>query len=327
MQSVLHDPQIVQNYYNEYLKLINYYMNLKRPSTFVRYFNIDISQSTYNEKLESSYDLYHVSNLKFNIFDFTPSYYIAPIVNNSANINDLRGQMMDASTSITIYTIESPRIHDLVTFYSPVNSGEIFRVTNLRTPVNAIHSDPAVKWFELELEYAPIKQTQELKLLNHYVYDLTEEKYITYNDYVNFEKNNIECKEILDKLYLYYDSYHDLYQFNSMVPIEVNEVIMFFKKLYGYKYRRLFEKYNFPYGYLDQLNFTQYYSNIESLPYHIGNYDFHVFNLKTKQIELYSWAVTHKECNNDIDNLFLLSYQLLQIAFKWTTRIILNEGT
>ncbi|MDD4081990.1 MAG: hypothetical protein PHD05_01250 [Sphaerochaetaceae bacterium] len=325
MQSTLHDPQIVQSYYNEYLRLLNYYMNLKRPSTFIRYFNIDISQSTYNEKLESTYDLYHVSNLKFNIYDFTPSYYIAPVVNNSANVDDLRGQMMDATTSVVIYTIESPRIHDLVTFYSPVNSGEIFRVSNLRTPVNAIHSDPSVKWFELELEYAPITQTRELKLLNHFVYDLTEEKYITYSQYVEFEAKITDCKSIFAELHKYYDPYHDLYQVNNIVPIEVNEVIIFFKKLYGHKYRRLFDEYNFPYGYLDCMNFTQYYSNVDVLPYHIGNYNFHIYNFTTKIIEPYLWSVNNQNCENDIDKLFMLSYQLLQKAFNWTTNIILND--
>ena len=76
MQSALYDPQSVQVYHNEYLRLINFYMNTKRPSTFIRYFNIDVDNSIYDDKLDATYDLYHVSNIKFNIFDFSNSSYL-----------------------------------------------------------------------------------------------------------------------------------------------------------------------------------------------------------------------------------------------------------
>jgi hypothetical protein len=317
MQSALYDPQSVQTYHGEYLKLINFYMNTKRPSTFVRYFNIDIDNSTYDDKLDATYDLYHVSNIKFNIYDFTPSYYLAPVVNAAANVPDLRGQMMDATSSIVVYSIESPRIHDLLMFYGPVQSGEIFRVAGLRTPVNAVHSEPNVRWFELELEYAPITQTQELKILNHKVYDLSEEKYISYDEYQKFTEKIKTCETILDSLLVYYDPYHDLYQVNQLAPIEVNEAIIFFKKIYAIKYKRIYEKYNLPYGYLDKMNFTQYYSNVDDLPFVMGNYTYHVYNLITKTINEYSWSVTHKVAETELDKMFLLTYQLLQEAFDW----------
>jgi len=317
MQSALYDPQTVKSYHNEYLKLINFYMNTKRPSSFVRYFNIDINQSTYDDKLDATYDLYHVSNIKFNIYDFTPTYYLAPIVNAAANVPDLRGQMMDATSSIVVYSIESPRIHDLVMFYGPVQSGEIFRVTGLRTPVNAVHSDPNVRWFELELEYAPITTTQALKLINHYIYDLATEKYILYDDWQAFTNKLNRCEHILDNLLMYYNPYHDLYQYNQLVPVEVNEAIIFFKKLFTTKYNRLYEKYNFPYGYLDQMNFTQVYSDVNDLPFVMGNYIYHNYNLATKTIEDYTWSVTHTTPETELDKMFLLTYQLLQEAFSW----------
>ncbi len=317
MQNALYDPQAVQTYHNEYLKLINFYMNTKRPSTFVRYFNIDIDQSTYDDKLEATYDLYHVSNIKFNIYDFTPSYYLAPVLNAAANVPDLRGQMMDATSSIVTYSIESPRIHDLVMFYGPVQSGEIFRVTGLRTPVNAVHSDPTVRWFELELEYAPIQTTQELKIISHFVYDLSDERYITYKEYQDFTVRIKKCEEIFDELIKYYDAYNDLYQFGQLAPVEVNETIIFFKKFYAIKYKRIYEKYNLPYGYLDKMNFTQYYSSVEDLPFVMGNYTYHVYNLLTNTIDEYTWSVTHTTPETDLDKIFLLAYQLLQEAFSW----------
>ena len=317
MQNALYDPQAVQIYHNEYLKLINFYMNTKRPSTFVRYFNIDIDQSTYDDKLEATYDLYHVSNIKFNIYDLTPSYYLAPVLNAAANVPDLRGQMMDATSSIVIYSIESPRIHDLLMFYGPVKSGEIFKVTGIRTPVNAVHSDPTVRWFELELEYAPITTTQELKIISHFVYDLSDERYITYKEYQDFTVRIKRCEEIFDELIKYYDSYNDLYQFGQLAPVEVNETIIFFKKFYAIKYKRIYEKYNLPYGYLDKMNFTQMYASAEDLPFVMGNYTYHVYNLLTNTIDDYTWSVTHTTAETDLDKMFLLTYQLLQEAFSW----------
>jgi len=290
MLSALYDPQIVQSYHNEYLKLINFYMNIKRPSCFVRYYNIDIGSSIYDDKIDATYDLYHVANLKFNVYDFTPSYYLAPIVNAAASVQDLRGQMMDATSSIVTFTIESPRIHDLVMFYGPVQSGEIFRVSGLRTAVNAVHSDPPVNWFELELEYAPITQTQiqELHLLNHFVYDIVNEKYIKYTEYQLFTEKILELENILNNFLKYYDPYYDLYHVNQLAPVEANEIIIFFKKLYNEKFKRIFEKFPLPYGYLDQMGFNQIYSDINSLPYVHGNYKYNVLNLITKNIDSYT---------------------------------------
>lgn len=314
MLSALNDPQLVQTYHTEYLTLINFYMEAKRTSSFVRYFNIDLDNSTYDDKLDATYDLYHVSNIKFNLYDFTPTDSMAPVVNAAANVSDLRGQMFDATTSIVVYTIAAPRIHDLIMFYGPIQSGEIFRVTGIRTQVNAIHSNPSFGEFELELEYAPIKTTQELKLLNHYVWDLSEEKYITYNEYQEFIKKIKTCEEILDQLMVYYDQYNDLFQSNQLAPVEVNEAIIFFKKIFAAKYKRIYEKYKLPYGYLDKMNFNQYYSNAESLPFVIGNYTYHVYNLITKAIEDYTWSITHEEPETDLDKMFLLTYKLLQEA-------------
>ena len=65
------------------------------------------------------------------------------------------------------------------------------------------------------------------------------------------------------------------------------------------------------------MNFTQYYSSVEDLPFVMGNYTYHVYNLITKTIEEYTWSVTHKVAENELDKMFLLSYQLLQEAFDW----------
>lgn len=317
MLNAMLDPQIVQTYHSEYLSLIKFYMNAKRPSSFVRYFNIDVNNSTYDSKLEASYDLYHISDIKFNVYDFTPSYYIAPIVNATASVPDLRGQSMDATSSLVVFTINEPRIHDIIIFYDPVRSNEIFRVTSIRTPVNALFSNPGVEWFELELEYAPVPNTKMLKLLNHYVYDLTEEKYITYSEYVQFTQKLNDVEKILDQLIEFYDKYYDLYQSMTLVPVEPNEVFIYFKKMYTSKYKRILEKFPLPYGYLDITSNQMRYPSVNALPYVPGNYTYHVYNLITKQFEDYTWSVTHTVAENNVDKIFLLSYQLLKLAFNW----------
>jgi len=314
MLNALHDPQSVQNYHAEYLNLIKYYMNTKRPSSFVRYYSIDMDNSTYDEKLEATYDLYNFSNIKFNIYDFTPSYYLAPIVNATASVPDMRGQTMDATSSIVVYTL-TPRIHDILMFYGPVKSGEIFRVTNFRTPVNAIYTDANLNWFEIDLEYAPISDAKQLKMLNHYVYDLSQEKYILYSEYQTLLKNITDYETILDQLNVFYDGYYDLYQYGDIVPIEVNELIIFLKKMYAIKYKRLLEKYLLPYGYLDIVKDQMFYSTVNDLPYIMGNYTYHTYNLSTKTFQDYTWSITQETPENEIDRLFLLSYQLLQAAF------------
>lgn len=319
MQNVLFDPQAVQSYHNEYLNLIKYYMNVKRPSSFVRYYNIDLNNSSYDDKLEATYDLYTVSNIKFNVYEFTPTYYLAPIVNAATNVPDTRGQQMDAASSIVVYTV-TPRIHDVLTFYSPVKSGEVFRVTGLRTPVNAIYTDANLNWFELELEYAPISDVGSLKVLNHYVYDLSEEKYITYEQYQTLLKNLNEYEKILKQMINFYDGYYDVYQSENLVPIEVNEVLIHFKRMYGVKYKRLLEDYYFPYGYLDIVGDQMFYPTVNNLPYVMGNYTYHVYNLITREYMDYTWSITRKTSENELDRLFLLSYQLLQVAFNWEVK-------
>lgn len=317
MLNSLYDPQLVQNYHSEYLKLIKYYSNIKRPSSFIRYYNIDIDNSTYDEKLEATYDMYHISNIRFNLYDFTPSFYLAPVLNASGNVSDLRGQMLDATTSIVTYSIEKPRIHDLVMFYSPVKSDEIFRVTNFRTPVNAIHSDPSLTWFEIDLEYAPLADVIQLKLLNHYVYDLSEEVYITYADYIKFMELLKNLEILLKQITAFYDNYNDLYQYEQLVPVEVNELLIFFKRTYAVKFKRILEQFLLPYGYLDNMNFQMVYSNVNELLYIPGNYTYHVYNLVTKQVEDYTWSISHTEDQVGLDELFLLSFRLLQLAYDW----------
>jgi len=169
-------PAIFEQYYNNYLKLIREYAHFNTTSMSVKYLNIntDISKVT---EIDSSYDVYNINGIYWDIYEFTPLFYFSPISNNSAEITDLVGQGFDGNSSAVITTITKPQINDLILFYEPVNSGEIFRVTDFRFQTNLTHSNYDNRWFELTLEYAPIKDITSLKISNTYIYDAAEEKY------------------------------------------------------------------------------------------------------------------------------------------------------
>ena len=100
--NLLFEPTHVSNIHQEYLSLINYYQNLKRPSVYLRYYNISREESARNEENDTSFDIYHYTNVKYRLYDLTPAFYIAPVTNAAANVTDLKGYLMDATTSIVV---------------------------------------------------------------------------------------------------------------------------------------------------------------------------------------------------------------------------------
>jgi hypothetical protein len=316
----MHEPQLVKTYYKEYLRFLNKYQNISRTGFFIKYFNIDTSISTYDEKVDSTFDLYGKSDIKFNIYDQTPVSLINPISNRTENVIDLEGYMFDANNSLTIFTINEPNIHDLITFYDPIKSDEIFRVTNITTPVNAVHSNPNVRWFQLDLEYAPLKSTKNLKINKHFVYDLSHEKYLTRNDfekYINALSNiSKTVNQIKDEFYITYLDLYGIYNSNNdsvFIPIECNEFLSEVKKKFDSGYQRLFETFYFPYGYK-----YDYFNIVEKNKIKIGkfpgnskhqyNINFHYIDSKTKKILEYKWDIL--KINNNFGLIFLDSFDV-----------------
>ena len=245
MQTFLSDPQNVHLYHDEYLKLLNYYQNTKRPSCFVKYYNINNSKSIKEDKLNTTYDIYSHSEVRFDIYDLTPTNYILPITNMTTPVTDLAGQMYDGIESLVVYTIDKPRIHDLVAFYQPILSDEFFRVSSIRTQVNAIHSETPLKWFELQLEYAPIGDGSNLKIENEFIYDLSTESYLLKSNYEKYMNKLDKIKSTLDLLYPFYNKKYDLYLVDKIyIPIEVNELVIFIKNEFMKKYKDIFVSIN-----------------------------------------------------------------------------------
>jgi hypothetical protein len=136
MLTSLHEPHLLQGYYTDFLKQINQYQNIARTGVFVTYYNINVLQSIYEQTLESTLDIYGISEVKFDIYELTPVFFIGPVANTIGNITDLDGLRVDGSSTVTLYTIKRPRVHDLIKFTSPIESGEIFRITGINIPYN-----------------------------------------------------------------------------------------------------------------------------------------------------------------------------------------------
>lgn len=320
MFDIIHEHNIVKQYHEEYLKLIKYYENIKRPASFVKYFNINVDESLYDEDGNITYDIYTQSNVKFDIYEYSPIFFINPIVNTYTNVVDLRGQMMDGVTSIVTYAIDYPRIHDLVTFYDPIQSNEVFRVTGLRTSVNALHSNPDLHYFEMDLEYAPVIDVQSLNINKHYVYNIWEEKFLTFEQYSKLTDTLSKIDNILDDIRYFYNDIYDLYCIdNKYVPIVTNELLILFKKLYNEKFKRIFESYPSPYGYLDIITETLIHNSIEEIENSkiVKNDIQKLYNIQTREIEDYYWYIGINRPSDyiykSIDSLLVLTYELLAL--------------
>lgn len=305
MLTSLHEPQLLQGYYEEFLKQINQYQNIERTGIFVKYFNINIPQSIYKETLKSTFDNYNVSQVRFDIYELTPVFYIAPVQNSIANVTDLSGEKVDGSSTVTLYTIRRPRIHDLLTFTHPINSEEIFRITGVRTATNLLHSSPNVNWFEADLDYAPLKDLSGLKVENRYVYDMSVEKYLKYDSYLDKINWLNDVSDLLKQINVYYNVREDVYSCNGKIPIILNEIIILFKKNFNNNWNRLFDNFPSPYGYTDFCPI--YYEQLEEISDLISddNLSFQVYNMTTNQEEQYLLGQDSK-----MDSLIDLSKKL-----------------
>ncbi len=309
MLTSLHEPKLLQDYYEEFLGQINTYQNVMRAGVFIKYFNINVAQSVYEQHAKSTFDNYAVSDIKFDIIELTPVFYIAPVSNSTANTPDLDGQRIDGSSTLVLYTIKRPRIHDLIEFTHPVKSGEIFRITNVRPAVNMMHSKPAVGWFDVDIDYAPIKDTSKLRIENHYVYDLSKEKNILYADYIAKLNWLNDINDIAMEVMEYYYPKEDLYAVENLVPIHINEIMIEFKKKFDNNWNRLFDGIRNPYGFFDYL--TQSNNTLNTLIVDKSKTMYTVFNLDTNQI-----IEVELEQNDEIQKLIEVTERLRLLLLK-----------
>lgn len=229
--NVLNELILVEQYYEEYLSLINTYQNFNRQSVFCRYYNINRSFTTYAPGLDATYD-YYDSGISYDMYEYTPMFYASQVVNDSQDQVDLQGPMFLGNLNVIIYTIDEPSINDLLTFpYAPNTAPEIFKVTNIRVPINAKTSTQKLKWYELTLETAPIKDVNKLKINNRWVYSLNLQKYMMYHDFERMVKEFQILENSFKGINEQFDQKTELFYFHDSVtgqkvaPLAENAVI------------------------------------------------------------------------------------------------------
>ena len=306
------EPNLMSLYQKEYLTLINYYTQLTRNGIFIKYFNINLS-STYDDKLFSTYDRYNASDIKFDIYEYTPVYNIQTITNRSAYNEQGAGDALEGVSSITVNTISRPRINDLIYFYSPIYSQEIFRVINFSTVSNMLHSDPHVNWYELDIEYAPIENIDELKILNHYIYDLSVEQYSLLTEY-RAKLDSLESLiNILFAVKGFYNKNLDVYLSDDRyIPLDVNDTVYQLKsQKFDDKFMKTLQQYPTPYGYINYITETEetYVNTSSSITSRLNNI-FLVYDLTEKVVFEYTFPDLDSP-SNDLENLILYGINLL----------------
>lgn len=256
MDSVLFEPLLLEQYVSEYLKLINIYANVTRPSVFIDYYRINKDKSIFNKDTSSTYGRFNAPNgIVYDLYSLTPAFYTSQSVNDIVDDDLGAGPILSSNISITVYTLDFPNVDDIVYFSrAPFNTSfEFWRVTSFRSAVNAMKSHVNFKWFELMLEYAPIKSLDVLNVSDRYVYLLTEEKYVPIDTYNRFLKITDKISSIFKEMVSKYDKYLELYGYNNEFPIEPNyEIYKFFASTSNYS--RYFNDYPVPYGVLNYPN-------------------------------------------------------------------------
>jgi len=239
-ENILTETTLVEQIYQEYLTLVNYYKNIKRPSIFVRYLNVNINDSIYDIGLEGVFDRYN-SGVKYDVYDFTPMYYTSQVLNDPTSNVDLTGQVFNGYLNVITYTIAKPRIEDLIVLtYPPEGGGEIFRVSNVRASLNAINSTPSVNWNELTLEYAPLTDIKKLNLLNIYVYSLAEETYMFNDSFLTYIAELEKLSSLFSSMQSSFNNNLEGYYYNNIIPLYENNIIYEFLTSMS-KYSKYFE--------------------------------------------------------------------------------------
>jgi len=229
--NVLSELILVEEYYDEYLSLINTYQNFNRQSVFCRYYNINRAFSTSHIGTDSTFDHFQ-SGITYDTYEYMPLFYASQVVNDAQDQPDLMGQMFLGNLNVIIYTLEEPLVNDLITFpYKPNAASEIFRVTNIRVAINGKTSKQKINWYELTLETAPISDLDKLKLTNRWVYSLNLQKNIMYDDFERMVKELTKIEGGFKTLNKSFDQSTELFYYidpvskQKIVPLAENAMI------------------------------------------------------------------------------------------------------
>lgn len=248
------ESQLVSGYYGEYLEFIKRYENFNRQGIFCRYINVNKAASNFNAEATATQDRYN-SGIRYDVYDLTPTFIMSQLVDEMQETSDLTGQMIQGMTQATIYTIKEPRIDDIMIFkYAPQKGEEIFRVNHIRSMVHAMRSSPNVNWFEVNLEYAPMIDTSKIQYINHYIYNLSQERYLLYNDFERMINDTQLMNQYLKHLSEHnYSLKHEMYYYvdsngRKIIPIKLNKILYDFLTSDRKHYTHMFNNVRRPFG-------------------------------------------------------------------------------
>ena len=281
----------IQKYYENYFKVINQYKDITRHSLFCLYLNINKTASVYNKDIDSTYTK-HYSGVVYDSFDFTPLQSVDPINNTTQLDPNSVGYKFIGESRVVTYSIKTPQIGDLILFpYTTVNKNEIYRVKEISVPLNARNNDKNF-FFQLAIEYAPIKDIDGLKILNSFVYLANEGVHLTKLDYVDFLKDMSLLDDLLKtaKFNSTYELYYFEYDGLMLASLDENRILYEFLK----KYRNYLSLYvNVPFGIL---NFENYFDLLYNLKTNevLNRYDISL-NLDLTKINLMNKILSYEQ--------------------------------
>lgn len=174
MYTLLEEPTLINTYFAEYIDLLHRYADTKRSAVLATYYKINVEKSRYDEALKAS-ELVYDNNIVFDVYHLTPLIYVSPQT-NTLTLADLGTVLATTPVTIDIWTIDEPRVNDLVIFEPSNDRREIFRVTNVKTIMGQT-------FHELDLDYAPITDMSRLSIDNIFVYYLPTGRYIPVDKY------------------------------------------------------------------------------------------------------------------------------------------------
>jgi len=172
---------------------------------FVRYYNVD--KQMLNDSSTKSTVL--ASDRNYQIYEYTPALELDQITDS---VQDSDGKFkFNAETSISIYTIQFPSIHDIVSFaYPPYTSAHAFRVKGITASLREL--DVGIQSYKLDLEYAKdVDFIDSLKITGHNVYAMFDEKYVRMELYTKIMKERAMIQSALDAIKPLFNSFYEVY--------------------------------------------------------------------------------------------------------------------
>jgi hypothetical protein len=233
LYDILNEHNYVYTLAEEYYKHIDRYKNQYRESVPIRYLSINTELSVFDKNLDSVYQISDklLNGLIFDVYELVPTKYTSPISPQLLEDETLTGLNYNLPpVSITLIgTLTPDKIHlnDLVQFYGDLFNKAVFQVFNIRTP---LFTNVSVPIFELDLTNTSIPSDslyEKVRVNKIYIYDLSQEKFVEYEQYKNkYKLVDIIENKIVPLINNYFDYSAELYKVdNNYYPYEINKLI------------------------------------------------------------------------------------------------------